>query len=153
MNHREVFDRRRGHVDMGHADGRNRERRKESERKMPDRLAEVRPIRPVPGINRIERCELRDARIVGHTKQIQPRIRYRARAIGKPDQRQHRALRPHLGVIPPRALQLRKRQNHVADRARPNQQTAQGYFKPYSLRAFSRRTMRASSVARSRVIS
>jgi hypothetical protein len=152
VNDSEVLPRRR-HCNPRNPAVPNRQRRKKREGKMPDRVSKLRPLRPVPGINRIERLELRNSRALHHTYQIEPRIHDRPRSIRETKQRQHRPRRPDFRVFRAPSLQFRKRENHIANRARSNQQPPQDYFNPYSLRALSRRTIRASSIARSRVIS
>ena len=152
MNHREVFERRNGHLNTRDTNGGNRERGKEREREVADSISKLGPVASVPRINRVKRFQLRNTRALDNADQIEPCIGDGSRTVGKSKQRQHRPLRPHFGVIGTRPFQLRKRQNYIADGTRADQKPAQGYFRPYSLRAFSRRTMRASSTARSRLI-
>lgn len=153
MNHGEIVAAEFGHRDFRLASERNRERRKKCKGKMGDSFAKLRAIGAVPGINRIEGFERGDRRVIHHAHQIEAGVGNGAGAIGKSDQRKHRTRRPHFGVFSARGFQFRKSENHVADRAGTDEKTSQDYFKPYSLRALSRSTIRASSTARSRVIS
>jgi len=107
--------------------------------------------RAVPGIDRVEGVELGDACAFDYAQQVESCIGDGAGAIGEADQREHRARRPNLSVFGARCFEGGKRKDHIADRAGANEQTAH-YFRPYSLRALSRSTIRASSTARSRVI-
>ena len=154
MNRDEIFDGRGGHGNFRVAAARNRKRREKSKRQMRDRGAKFGAIRAVPGIDGVERFEFGDARVVEHAKQVEPGVGDGAGAIDGADQRQNRAGSPDLGVVGARRFHFRKPEDHVANGAGPDQESAvQDYFRPYSLRAFSRSTMRASSTARSREIS
>ncbi len=153
MNDSEILRLRRRHFNPRDPAVRNRQRRKERERQMAHRVSKLRPIRPIPGIDRVERFKLRNPRALDHPNQIEPRIRDRPCSICETKQWQHWPRRPDFRVIRARTFELGKREDHIANRTRTNQQPPQDYFKPYSLRALSRRTIRASSIARSRVIS
>lgn len=153
MDDSKILNRRVRHINARNARARNRQRRKERERQMPHRISKLGPIGPVPGIDRVERFELRNLRALDHAHQVEPRVRDGPRSIRESQQRQHRPRGPDFRVIRARSFEFGQRENHIANRARTNQQPPQDYFKPYSLRALSRRTMRASSIARSRVIS
>ena len=120
---------------------------------MPDGVAKFRAIGPVPGINGVERFERGDWGIFDDADQVKAGVGNRPDTVGKTNQREHRAGRPDLGVIRARSFELRQREDHVADGAGTDQQASTHYFRLYSFRAFSRRTMRASSTARSRVTS
>jgi hypothetical protein len=52
---------------------------------MPDSFAKFGPVRSVPGINRVEAFQFRDARIIHHAQQIEARIGDRPRAIRETD--------------------------------------------------------------------
>src|SRR5437879_1214408 len=119
---------------------------------MPHRVTKLGTAGPVPGVDRVERFERDDAGVFDHAHQIEASVGDGPRAIGKADQRQHRARSPDLGVIGAGGFKRGQRKNAVADRTGPDQQSPH-YFKPYRRRALSRRTMRASSTALSRVIS
>ncbi len=153
MNHGNIFHRPRRNVDTRDALSRYGKRREKFERQMSDGVAKLRATRTIPGINRIERLELSHPRVIYDANQVKPRVGNRSSAIRKSQQRQHRSGSPDFRILGPRLFQFGKRKNHIADSPWTNQQAAQDYFKPYSLRALSRRTMRASSSARSRVIS
>lgn len=123
----------------------------EGEGEMANCVTKVRARGAVPGINRVEGVEHGNVGFFHDAQQVESCIGDGASAIGEADQREHRARNPDLGVIGARGFERGERQNHVADRSGANEQTPH-YFKPYSLRALSRSTMRASSTARSRVI-
>ena len=127
-------------------------RGKELKGKVRDRLAKLAPLGSVPRIDRVEVVESRAARPVDDAKQIEACVGDGSRLIGKKKKRKNGARSPDLGVIGARGFERRKREDHVADRAGTNQQTPH-YRSPYSLRAFSRNTIFASSMARSLEIS
>lgn len=130
MNCRERFASDFRHDDFRVAFVWNRERREKSERKMLDRGPEFVAIGSIPGKNRIERLEHRRRRAVHDTHQIETGVGDGARPIRETDQRQRRTRSPHFGVISVRRFEFRQRNNHVADRAGPNEKTTQRYFKP-----------------------
>ena len=76
-----------------------------SERQMPDRIAELRAVGSVPGIDGIESFQLRDPRSFHHAEQVQARIGDGARAVGEAYQGKHGAGRPDLRVIGARGFE------------------------------------------------
>ena len=94
-----------------------RQRGKERERKMADSVAKFGTVRSVPGIDGVERLQLRNAGAFDHSDQIQASIGESAGAIGEADQGQQGARRPHFGVIGARSFERGERKDDVADRA------------------------------------
>jgi hypothetical protein len=90
---------------------------------MRDSFPELRPVRPVPGINFIERFERRTL-CVGHPNQLQARIDDGPSLVGKTNQRQRHPRRPNLGVITFRGFERRQRKNNVANSPRTNQKAS-----------------------------
>jgi len=99
VDDREVFDRRGWDSDVRDSLRGRRERGEKRERKMLDGIAKFRPIRSVPGIDRVEGFEIRDACAFDDADQIQTSVRQRSCAIGKVNQGEHRARRPDLGIV------------------------------------------------------
>jgi len=130
VNRGKIFARNLRRPDFRLASEGNRERREKCEGKMRHGLAKFRPIRSIPGINRVERCEQGRVRALDHPDQIEACVRDGARAIGKTDQRERPARRPHFGISGARRFEFRQRENHVADRAWTDEKTPQDYFKP-----------------------
>jgi hypothetical protein len=124
MDDREVFNRLRWYSDVRNPFRGRRQRREKRERKMAHSISKLRTMGPVPGIDGVERLQLRDARSLYYPHQIQTGIGDGAHTIGKANQGQHRARRPDFGVICPSRFQRRERKNNIADRARPNEQSA-----------------------------
>jgi len=117
MDDREVLSGNRWDCDVGNPFDRRRKRRKKRERKMPDSLTKFGPVRSVPGINRVEAFQLRDASTIHYAQQFEARIGDSPRAIREPYEREHRPRNPHFCVIDAGSFQRGKRKNDVADRA------------------------------------
>jgi transposase len=96
-------------------------RREERERKMAHSISKLRTMGPVPGIDGVERFELRDAGSFHDSHQVQASIGNSPRTIRKANQRQHRTRRPDFGVNCARRLERGKRENDVADRPGANE--------------------------------
>lgn len=118
---------------------------------MSDGLAKLRAIGPVPGVDGIEGFELRSTSAFLNANEFDAGVDDRASAIGKANQWENRPRGPDFGVIGASRFERRQREYHVADRAGTNEQSP--HFNLYRARALSRKTMRASSDARSRLIS
>jgi hypothetical protein len=73
MNHHEITARPVANRNPGNAWGR-RQSGKEGERQMPHSLAKLQPVRSVPGVNRVERFQRRNARPFAHSDGVQPGI-------------------------------------------------------------------------------
>ena len=101
-----------------------RKRGEKRKRKMAHSISKLRTMGPVPGIDRVERFELRDAGPFHHSHQIQAGIGDGACTIGEADQRKHWARHPNFGVSRARSLERGERKNDVANRSRPNEQAA-----------------------------
>jgi hypothetical protein len=86
MDYGEIAGLDRRQVDARHTLRRNWQRGKKRERQMADRMAELRAIGPVPGIDGIEGFELGNAGVVEHADQVQAGIGDRAGAVGKAEQ-------------------------------------------------------------------
>lgn len=153
MNRGESLDGRRRHFNHGRSPGLKRERGKERERQMAHGFAKLLALGAVPGVDGIKLTKRVERSAIDNADQVKRRVRDRARAVGKADQRENRALGPDFRKFGARRFKLGQGKDHVADGAGANQKTAIHYFKWYSLRALSRSTMRANSNARSRVIS
>ena len=124
MDYGEIARLDRRQVDARHALRGNWQRGKKRERQVADRMAELRAIGPVPGINGIEGFEVGHAGLVEHADQVQAGIGDGAGAVGKAEQRQHTARRPNLGVIGASGFEGGERKDAVANCARTNQQSA-----------------------------
>jgi hypothetical protein len=124
MDHGEIAGRGGGHRNARDAFGGRRERGKKCKRKMADGLAKLGAVCAVPGIDGIERVELRDARIVDDAQKVEAGIGNRAGAVGETDQGKQGARRPDFGVIGARGFKSRQGQNDIADGAGANQQAA-----------------------------
>lgn len=120
MNDREVLGARGRHGDARNPFHGRWKRREECERKVAHSIPELRTMGPVPGIDGIERFELRDTRPFDDAHQIQAGIGDRACAVGKADQREHGSRSPDFGVIGAGGLQRGEGKNNVADRAGTN---------------------------------
>ena len=118
------LDRLRWNRDVRNPFRGRRQRGEERERKMAHSISKLRTMGPVPGIDGVERFELRDAGAFHDSHQIQASIGDSPGAVGEADQRQHRTRRPDFGVGRARSFERGKRKDNVADRARPNQQPA-----------------------------
>jgi len=125
MDDGEVLSRGRWNGDARDPFGR-RERRKEREGKMADRIAKFGAVRSVPGIDGIESFEFRDPGAVNHTDEFESGIGDGPSTIREADQRQHRTRRPDLGIRGARGFQSGERKNNVANRARANQKPTTG---------------------------
>jgi len=126
MNHRKVLN---GCLGNGYARnplGRRRKRGEKRERKMAHGISKLRTMGPVPGIDGVERLQLRNAGVFHHSHQIQTGICDGAYPIGETDQRQHRTRRPDFGVSRARSFKRGKRKDNIADRARANEQSSTG---------------------------
>jgi hypothetical protein len=123
MDHREVLARRIRNRNMRDTFGR-RQRREESEREIADGLSKLNTIRPVPGVDRIERTQFRDLFALNDTEPLQASVNDGARAISEANQRQDRPRRPDFGIVSPRRLKGRQRKNHISDCPWPYQQSA-----------------------------
>jgi len=104
--------------------GGRRKRRKKREREMPDRVAEFQAVRSVPGIDGVERFQLRDAGILCHSDQIQAGIGKRPRTISEANQRKQRPRRPDFRISGAGGFERGKREDDVADGSRPDKQPA-----------------------------
>jgi hypothetical protein len=120
MDDREVPDGCGRNSDVRNPFGGRRQRREKREREMAQSISKLRTMGPVPGIDRVERFELRDAGSFHHSHQIQAGIGNRSGAVRKANQGQHRTRSPDLGVNRACGLECGKRKNDVANRARPN---------------------------------
>ena len=103
-----------------------RQRREECERKMPHSLSKLRTMGPVPGINGVERFELRYACPFHDAHQVQAGIGDSAGAIGKTDQGEHRTRSPDFRICGAGCLQRREGKDHVADRAGADEEATTG---------------------------
>lgn len=151
MNHDEISTWSRWHLDARNSVEWRRQSREEREWQVPHRVAKLGTMITVPGVNRIEASECFRARAFDDADEVESGVGDRADSIRETDQWKHWPWSPHLGVISARSFQRGQRQDHVADGARANQQPF--HFSPYSRRPLLRSTIRASSAARSRVIS
>jgi len=124
MNDREVLNRLWRDSDTRDSLHRRRQRREEREWKMAHGTSKLRTIGPVPGIDGIERFELRNVGAIHDSDQIQTSVGNRACTVGEADQREHRARRPDFGVIGASGFEGGKREDDVADRTRADQKTA-----------------------------
>jgi hypothetical protein len=120
MDDREVLDRFRWNGDLRDPFRGRRKCREKGERKMAHSILKLRTMGPIPGIDRIERFKLRNARPFHHTHQIQTSIGDSSRAVGETDQGKHRARRPDFGIGGARGFERGKRKDNVADRAGAN---------------------------------
>ena len=116
MDRGEILDRGRRHGDTRIGEPRNWKRWKERERQVGDGRAKFRPIRSIPGINRIERFERGNSRGFIDADQVEAGVGDGSGPVGKADQGESGTWRPDLSVIGPRLFELRKRKNHVPDR-------------------------------------
>jgi len=122
MKDREVLNRSLRHNNSRRAFRGRRQRREKRERKMAHSISKLRTMGPVPGIDRVERFELRDASPFDDAHQIQTSIGDSSGAVGKADQGEHRARRPDFGIGGARGFQRGKRKDNVADRAGADKQ-------------------------------
>jgi len=121
MDDREVLSRSLRDGNSRRAFRGRRKRGEKREREMAHSISKLRTMGPVPGIDGVERFELRNAGPFHDPHQIQTRIGKSPGTIGEADQRQHRARRPDFGVNRARGLERGERKDHVADGARPNE--------------------------------
>jgi hypothetical protein len=124
MDDREVLDGCPRNGDMRDAFGGRRQRRKERERKMANRVAKLGAVRAVPGIDGIERFELGDAGAFHYSHQIQGSVGNSPGAIRETDQREHRSRCPDFRISRSGGFERGERKNNVADRAGANEQSA-----------------------------
>ena len=87
-------------------------------------VSKLRTLRPVPGVDGIERFEVRDAGVFHDAHQVQAGIRDSPRAIGEADQGEHRSRRPDFGVIGAGGFESGQGKNHIADGARTNEKSS-----------------------------
>jgi hypothetical protein len=123
MDDREVLNRCGWNSNVRNPFGGRRKRWEKREREMPDSVAEFSAVRSVPGIDGVERFQLRDAGPFHHSDQIQASIGKSPGAVGKTYQGEQWARGPDFGVRRARCFEGGKRKNDVADRSRPNQET------------------------------
>ena len=123
MNDSEVLNGCLGNGDLRDPFRGRRKRRKKRERKMAYSISKLRTMGPVPGIDGVERFQLRDAGPFHDSDQIQASVGDSPRAVCEANQRQHRARRPYFGVGRPSRFQSRERKDNVADRTRTDQKT------------------------------
>ena len=121
VDYGEIFAWRFRDRDAGDPIGRERQRGEKREGQVTDGIAELGTIGSVPGINRIERFELRDPRAVDDAEEIQTGVGDRASAAGKSDQRQDRARSPDFGVIRTGGLESGQGEDTIADRSRTDE--------------------------------
>ncbi len=110
-----------------------RERRKERERKIAHRIAKIRTIGAIPGVNGIEWAQCVERSLVDDADQVEAGVGDGSRAAGEAEQWQNRALRPDFGIFGSRRFQLRQRENHISDGAGSNQQSAMHLWKVVQL--------------------
>ena len=91
---------------------------------MPDGIAKLGTVRTVPGIDGIKVFELRDAGTFDHADQVESGVGDGACAIGKANQRKHRARSPDFGVIGAGGFESGQGKNHIADGARTNEKSS-----------------------------
>jgi hypothetical protein len=77
---------------------RRRQRGEERKWKLTDGIAKFRTVRSVPGMDGVERFQLREAGPFHYSHQIQASVGKSPGAIRETNQRQHRARRPDFGV-------------------------------------------------------
>ena len=124
MDHDEILPGSGRNRNARDAFGGRRKRGKKSKRQMPDRIAELRAVGSVPGIDRIEGFQLRDPRSFHHAEQVQARIGDGARAVGEADQRKDGAGSPDFGVVGARGFQRGQGEDHIANGARPDEKSS-----------------------------
>jgi hypothetical protein len=151
MDDGEISGGSRRNRNLGNAIG-WRQRGEKGEGQVAHHRAEFGALVAVPGVDRIETLNRRRGSTVDNAHKIESRVGDGARTIGETNQWERGSRRPDFGVLGAGRLKRREREDYVADGAGANQQPPH-YFRPYSLRALSRSTMRASPAARSRVIS
>jgi len=126
VNDREVLNGCLGNSDVWNSICGRRQRWEKRERKMANRVTKLRTMGPIPGIDGIEPFELGDASPFHHSHQIQAGVGDSPGAVGKTDQRKHRARRPDFGVTRACSLERGQRKDNVANRARPNEKSTTG---------------------------
>jgi len=124
MDHGEILTSSRRDRNARDAFGRRRKCGKECEGQMTDRFAELGAVRTVPGIDGIEVFELRDAGTFDHADQVESGVGDGACAIGKANQRKHRARSPDFGVIDASGFESGQGKNDVADGAGPDEESS-----------------------------
>jgi len=126
MDDREVLSGRGWHGDMRNAVDRRRERGEERERKIADGVAKFGTVGSVPGINGVERFELRHTCPFHYSHQIQAGVWKSPGAVGESDQRKQRARSPDFGIrnAGGGCFQGGKSKDDVANCTRPNEQAA-----------------------------
>ena len=107
VDNRKILDRLPWNSDVRNPFRGRRKRGEERERKMAHSVSKLRAMGPVPGIDGVERFELRDAGAFHHAHQIQTGIGDSPRTIREADQRQYRARRPGFGVTCARGFKRR----------------------------------------------
>jgi len=121
MDDRKVLRCYFGNGDMRNPFRGRRQRREECERKMAHSISKLRTTGPVPGINGVERVELRHAGPFHDAHQIQAGIGESAGTIGKTYQGEHRTRSPDFGISArvsrAGSLERREGKDNVADRA------------------------------------
>ena len=90
---------------------------------MRDGFPELRTSRAVPGVDGIERLQRRTLGI-GDADELDAGIRDGTGAVGKSDQREGHARSPDFRVFGSGGLERGEREDHVADRAGTDQETA-----------------------------
>jgi hypothetical protein len=93
---------------------------------MPHSISKLRTTGPVPGINGVERVELRHAGPFHDAHQIQAGIGESAGTIGKTDQGEHRTRSPDFGISGAGGLERREGKDNVADRTGPDEEATVG---------------------------
>lgn len=103
---------------------RRRERGEEREGKTTDGFAKLGTVGSVPGVDRIEGFELRDAGVFYHAQKIEACVGDGSGAVGEADQRKHGTRGPDFGVSGAGGFECGQRQDDVADGAGSNEKAA-----------------------------
>lgn len=124
MDHGEILPRSRWNRNARDAFGGRRKRGEKRKGQMPHGLAKLGTVRSVPGIDGVERWQLRDPGAFDDAQQVEAGIGDRAGAVSETDQREQRAGSPDFGVSGARGFESGQREDDIADGAGANQEPA-----------------------------